>query len=862
MAMVAEKLYPPVIASSIPAFYKEANGTATIAVPFSMNKAVSRDQVDGFKLKIKTAQSNKLLAVLSVNNPAIAKGYVDEKTVKFNWENMTLNPGTYLKVQLAYVHREGTGTNEKEIVGYFSTVAVIKYTTKPLISIMGLDINDSGGIPLFHSTCTGVYEVTEDKNERPYSYCFYLYDNASNLVETSGWKLHNSSVNNNLSESLQLEETHDVYTFKTSLIENQEYYVQYGVRTINNLETFSQRYVCIELGEHVDDLKAQLVAENNFEEGYVLLTLQPKDTFTTLATPVSIEISRADVGYSLSQELIEDANFDIMNYQFNWQPLSTIYFPATTTADEVSAKKFRDFTIEQGVQYLYCYKQYDENGYFTTRMVSNIVQADFEDMFLFDGKKQLKIRFNPKVSSFKTTIQEQKIDTIGSKYPFFFRNGIVSYKEFPISGLISYQTDRNEEWFYDFQKDLDILNEDDTRREGTPTGLQTYENTVTLDSIAYNMRAERRFKLAVMEWLSNGEIKMFKSPAEGNYLVRLMNISLTPEDKLGRMIHSFTANAYEVEEYSYDNLIKLNMITLNKEEENSIQHRSVLLQDIIQDYYDNLDNAATNFTNATIIPLNTATIYDLMQIELAPSVANNDVCYYIRIGEDRYDTGNKVLITPNRFQIDAKGQLPDLWYCVGDNVSYYDTETNNNLLDQVLGLVSDNVLTYKYKETTENVGQIGNILEIYIKNKIGTLIGPGTLNYQSTNNNTSSEILQYYVLNFEKKEIITIYSNNSTYYQTYENGTYSNPITEFDENALYQIDTTIYKPNGDSLASLGSNPERIVITLQDGQQLEYTDKPIIQNIYKSDFITNITIGDNYYLEYAYQEKTVSRRQGE
>jgi len=39
--------------------------------------------------------------------------------------------------------------------------------------------------------------------------------------------------------------------------------------------------------------------------------------------------------------------------------------------------------------------------------------ADFEDMFLFDGERQLKIRFNPKVSSFKTNILENKTDTIG-----------------------------------------------------------------------------------------------------------------------------------------------------------------------------------------------------------------------------------------------------------------------------------------------------------------------------------------------------------------------------------------------------------------------------------------------------------------
>jgi hypothetical protein len=39
---------------------------------------------------------------------------------------------------------------------------------------------------------------------------------------------------------------------------------------------------------------------------------------------------------------------------------------------------------------------------------------------------------------------ESKIDTIGSKHPFIFRNGNVNYKEFPISGLISYFMDEEE----------------------------------------------------------------------------------------------------------------------------------------------------------------------------------------------------------------------------------------------------------------------------------------------------------------------------------------------------------------------------------------------------------------------------------
>jgi hypothetical protein len=38
---------------------------------------------------------------------------------------------------------------------------------------------------------------------------------------------------------------------------------------------------------------------------------------------------------------------------------------------------------------------------FSRHIKTNIIFADFEDMFLFDGEKQLKIKFNPKITSLK-----------------------------------------------------------------------------------------------------------------------------------------------------------------------------------------------------------------------------------------------------------------------------------------------------------------------------------------------------------------------------------------------------------------------------------------------------------------------------
>jgi hypothetical protein len=106
--------------------------------------------------------------------------------------------------------------------------------------------------------------------------------------------------------------------------------------------------------------------------------------------------------------------------------------------EKLSEWHWRDFTVEQGKIYTYAIQEYNDYGLYSEKIDSDEIYVDFEDAFLFDGKRQLKIRYNPKISSFKTDHLESKIDTIGSKYPFIFRNGNVEYKEFPISGLISY----------------------------------------------------------------------------------------------------------------------------------------------------------------------------------------------------------------------------------------------------------------------------------------------------------------------------------------------------------------------------------------------------------------------------------------
>ena len=68
--------------------------------------------------------------------------------------------------------------------------------------------------------------------------------------------------------------------------------------------------------------------------------------------------------------------------------------------------------------------------------------------------------------------------------------------------------------------------------------------------------------MKAMEWLNNGKPKLLRSPHEGNFIVRLMRVALSPEAKLGRLLHSFNGTAYEIDEYNYPNLIKYNFTNI------------------------------------------------------------------------------------------------------------------------------------------------------------------------------------------------------------------------------------------------------------------------------------------------------------
>lgn len=492
------KLYPPILEGTLPAFY----GTELV-VPFSMNKTVSASEVQSILIKIKTVQSNNLLFSAETVNFTLSSSGCEAHFIIEGEDH--LNIGQYYKVQIAY-------KDTNNIIGYYSTVGVVKYTAEPIVEIEGLTKSNSE--TNFHKySYIGKYQ-SNDKSEKVYSYIFNLYDKNKQLLQTSGEQIHNSYNDTEQGES------YDEYRIEQDLDLNQIYYLEYIVTTLNGLQQSSGQYRVMQKQSIPPEIGATFITNLNYENGYIDLTLMGEKNKRQ-------EEKTATGSFYISRASNED------NYK-TWKIISKFELHN----QKPSSWTWRDFTIKQGISYKYGLQQYNEK-ITSNRIESSEIFADFEHAYLFDGSRQLKLKYNPKVSSFKNNILEQKTNTIGSQYPFIFRNGNVKYKEFSLSGLISCRSDE------------EFLFTDESACDGT------------INLTGQNIQAERDFKLGVLEWLNNGEPKIFRSPGEGNYIVQLMNVSASPIDTVGRMLHTLTGTAVEIAEWNYNNLVNYGFIQVD-----------------------------------------------------------------------------------------------------------------------------------------------------------------------------------------------------------------------------------------------------------------------------------------------------------
>ena len=535
-------IYPPYIADTIPAFTTEK-----VKIPFVMNPAIDIKQVNCFQIKIINYIDSSIIGTVKATKEDLR--YDDQTksgTITFWFSNCELDgevigetsidKGQYYKFQLSF--------SDDDQFYSFSTVSLGRCIGTPEEApkleirgrqnhILSTDILNIG------SNSFSGYHRTTLLSEPVYNYRFYICNkNTDEIIEDTGWLLHNVDTDfyNKIGAIDRRNSRHD-FVLKHELDSWISYSIVYQTKTINGFESKIECPI-IKQGELPIAFEGQVEVGQTAaarENGYVQINIKGR--------PIK-------------------GKFELQRTSNNkeWNTLTTF---ETTELSDMSIFSWKDWSVEQGVTYVYAIRQM-ANGQYSERLKSVPIQIEFDHMFLSDGERQLKIAYNPKVSSIKDTILESKMDTIGSKYPFFFRNETVRYKELPISGLISYLTDDNE--LFLTNEELGLLGPDNKVHSNefnySATEIfKTYQPRTT-NLFGYNFNAERIFKLAVMDWLNNGQPKLFRSPAEGNYIVRTMNVSLSPNEQVGRMLHTFSSTAYEIMEHSVDNLQAHNMIKL------------------------------------------------------------------------------------------------------------------------------------------------------------------------------------------------------------------------------------------------------------------------------------------------------------
>lgn len=550
-----QKLNPPVLDNKIIA---QTNATS-LSIPFLMNRSVGWGDFDFIALDIKTIQSNVSLLTAPLyclkNLLFFEKGSYWGTFANSN-ENL-FKIGQYYKIQLAY--GKGTPNTSTASFGFWSTVATFKFTESPTVAIEGLN-RDMPNTHIYNYT--GTY-YNSDPSEKIYSYEFEVRDMTNNLIATSGEKLHNSSYDTESTSST------DSWNMKSALTSNKEYLISYKIKTINGIEKSSPSY---RLADNTTTRAevfnyCKFIATNIVDNACVELSLEP------LGSANGTNRKLINGQFVLLRSSSED-NFT------SWQELTRFII----SSHDTNYKKVicRDYCVSQGIEYQYALQAFNNNNIYSLRELAPKVFVDFEDMFLSDGERQLKIRFNPKVSSFKTTILESKIDTLGGQFPFFTRNGNVAYKEFPISGLISFLSDPDEEF-------MDGIQPLKTTRKTTPSNTKIKINNLSTQLTGDNFQKERIFKMQVLDWLNNGQPKLFRSPGEGSFIIRLLNVSLTPNDTLSRMLHTFSCTAYEIAEYSFENLRKYKMMMDEYLETRELKVESIALEAVENGVLNNLN---------------------------------------------------------------------------------------------------------------------------------------------------------------------------------------------------------------------------------------------------------------------------------
>ena len=464
------------------------------------------------KSEIKFSASKQMYYVVipKLKTPLIPAGLVAKIQIRLGTQTLRFANGAVYDNSTGEEMTEVWNNTQINVLGMseWSTISIIK-TLSPFDSYIQ---NFNKGV--MNNISTTVYTfvgMTNLYNSNPKetikSTRFVLFDFKGNPLEDSGAIIQPES-----------QKLYNYHTFNKVLDPDTTYQVLFEVSTSSGY-TQSQLY---DFAVVLEDRDITYSIELN--ENYYGMSSEEISLTKTMVRLVVKDAAYSDENLKPNTYLIRRASSKD-NFE-TWIDLAELRCAIGTS--ELYAT-YNDIMVESGITYKYTVQPKMLN---TARLVvSDSVEATpvYEHTWLLgQNNAYLSIGFNLNLSNFKTVIKEAKIETIGSQYPFFVRNGDIKYREFSLSGLIC--------------QNMDATNS---------LRIGEYENRHI---------QERMFRDSLHELLLDGRPKLFKSETEGLILVYLSNVSLTPNNVLGRMLYDFSMTATEIGRVDVDNLSEAEII--------------------------------------------------------------------------------------------------------------------------------------------------------------------------------------------------------------------------------------------------------------------------------------------------------------
>lgn len=538
-------LFPPIVDSTMPAFLKNQ----ACRIYFSLSSYNIIDDIKNCQVRL-TYLVNNRSALKTVTYPSeikICSILVDGEIEGDAKYYITINPTDlqsnifdiqqYYKVQLRFTESDASNppisggldswlANNIEYFSEWSEVCLIKAISQPIVSLnhnisfiptSSSLINNSILVQLF-----GNVKFT-DSNDMSYIKSFNVIIKKDDEIIEQSEEILIDSVNslNKISYEGYLPKEQQTITYNFIL-----------TFTTDRLYKFTANHLVSVENEPAAATDLQIQTTTDEENGRIIVTILPGET-----------------GFNGTFVIVRASNKDNFNKWYDVHKVETNLLPNQYYIWSDNS------TVQSGVFYQYGVQEESSGGIRSdTATIENPCMVLFQHTYLNTDKLQLNIKFDPNISSFQKRVLEGINETIGSKYPFIRRNAQVGYRTFDISGTISCLIDETASLMKASKQDVYGQYKEWYDNFNNQHKINIYNDYIY----------EKEFRDKVIDFLYQDDVKLFRSATEGNILVKLTGVSLTPNQSLSRRIYSFSCTAYEIDDFTLDNCKKYKTLDLSQ----------------------------------------------------------------------------------------------------------------------------------------------------------------------------------------------------------------------------------------------------------------------------------------------------------